>query len=266
MADRVLRDQARFSPSIDQLSWPAECLFYRLLMVADNLGRFRAEPEEILAGCFPLRLAALSLEEVEVMAQEIAKAGIVRFYRVGGKRLGSFIAFAKHNEGLRLKSSSLPPPPDRGRPAAGQERKAAPGRAHRRADPESCASVQADAIPGPEEPATSDKSPDNGVKWARNSLSLNSPRRPDLDLEVEVEVEVEVEGRGGREEDPPRPLLKAPISDSGFTAAGEIIRAIAGKSESATLDPEEVRSVIDVLKREAERKCGRPLPLRGPRL
>ena len=53
MPTRMLRDWTD-SLKFDGLSAEAERLFARLLMKADDYGRYHADPRLVRAGCFPL--------------------------------------------------------------------------------------------------------------------------------------------------------------------------------------------------------------------
>ncbi len=112
MPNRYIKDRARRSPSLDGLSDGAERLFWRLILTADDYGRFEADPRILLAECFPRRIEDLKSATVARQYAEL-EAGddpIVRSYTVKGRRYG---VFRKWDEKPRAKSSRFPvPPPD----------------------------------------------------------------------------------------------------------------------------------------------------------
>lgn len=111
MPNRIIRESARTSPSLDRLSAEAERLFWRLVTVADDFGRFEADPRLILSACFPLRIGAMTVAEVQRSLAELADAAdpIIAIYEVRGRVYGEFCNWERHN-GKRAKSSKHPGP------------------------------------------------------------------------------------------------------------------------------------------------------------
>lgn len=110
MANRLIRDRAITSESVDMLSAEAERCFYRLILCADDWGRFEARRELLIAKLFPLKVKHISEEEMEAWLLEMEGAGIVTLYRSGGREYGEFSNWAKHNT-IRNKQSKFPGPP-----------------------------------------------------------------------------------------------------------------------------------------------------------
>jgi hypothetical protein len=100
-------DSLRF----DGISVEAERLFVRLIMKADDYGRFHADPRLIKASCFPLcddlRLAAIS-----DWLDELHSRGLILRYEAQGR---AYLAVT--NYGQRLKCSRAKFPPMEGKPA-----------------------------------------------------------------------------------------------------------------------------------------------------
>lgn len=91
------------------MSAEAERLFYRLLVVADDYGRFAAENCMILAKCFPLKVGKLQPDDIEPWLNELESAGLTLLYTVGLYRYGIIAKWGK----LRYYAvSKLPEPPE----------------------------------------------------------------------------------------------------------------------------------------------------------
>ncbi len=84
---------------MDGLSANAERLFTRLIMRADDFGRFHCEPRLVKANCFPLA-EDITSADVGPWLSELADRGLIVVYEVEGRK---FLAIA--NYGQRLKDS-----------------------------------------------------------------------------------------------------------------------------------------------------------------
>lgn len=104
MPTRLLRDWTD-SDRFDGLSAEAERLFVRLLMKADDYGRFHAEARRVRAACFPLANGS-ACRRIEAAIAELAERGLVIRYEVDGKALLAIPRF-----GQRLKQSHPKFPP-----------------------------------------------------------------------------------------------------------------------------------------------------------
>jgi len=96
MPNRIIRESARASPTLDVLSAEAECLFYRLIVTVDDHGRFHADPVLVLAACLPLRVERLKATRVERWLNELANAGAIRLYVVGGRKYLCFPTWRRY--------------------------------------------------------------------------------------------------------------------------------------------------------------------------
>lgn len=110
MPNRIIKESICTSDTIDKLSAEEERLFYRLIVQADDFGRFDGRPAVVLAGCFPLRVHEISIEQVETWLQALADADLIRFYWVDGRRYIYFTTWDKHQQ-KRAKRSKYPEPP-----------------------------------------------------------------------------------------------------------------------------------------------------------
>lgn len=100
----MLRDWTD-SLKMDGISAEAERLFTRLLMKADDYGRFHADARLIKASCFPL-VDGLRANSISNWLEELSKRGLLVLYKVDGR---DFLAVI--NYGQRLKSSKAKFPP-----------------------------------------------------------------------------------------------------------------------------------------------------------
>jgi len=77
--------------------------------MADDFGRFEADPRVILARCFPLRVNSMPLKKIAVMFADVCKCKLVRTYVSNGKMYGFFITWDKYQK-KRAKQSKYPEP------------------------------------------------------------------------------------------------------------------------------------------------------------
>lgn len=109
MPNRNIKESALISEDLSNLSNGAERLFWRLILVADDFGRFDASPPVVKARCFPTMVDSLRTNEVERWMTEL-EPSLVRFYLVNGRRYGFFLNWEKHQQ-RRAKYSKFPDPP-----------------------------------------------------------------------------------------------------------------------------------------------------------
>lgn len=98
------------SERIDQLAFPAEVFYRRLMSVVDDFGRYYAKHELLLAGLYPLRVTKVRLADIATWLGEVQAAGLVRTYQVDGKE---YLELADFRQQARAKSSKYPQPPPR---------------------------------------------------------------------------------------------------------------------------------------------------------
>ena len=115
MPKRFIGDETRFSKSLDKISDGAHRMFWNLITVADDFGRFRADPAILKSECFPLR-PRLSVSKVAEWYKEMEKPSVdlVRTYTSNGNLYGFFRTFnlPKHQGPPRAKKSRFPDPPE----------------------------------------------------------------------------------------------------------------------------------------------------------
>lgn len=103
MPTRLLRDWTD-SARVEHLSAEAERLFVRLIMRADDYGRFHADPRLVSAACLPL-VRQVTDERVESWIGEIHAAGLVSVYQANGRK---FLEIANFGQRTRAQKSKFP--------------------------------------------------------------------------------------------------------------------------------------------------------------
>ena len=111
MPDRIIRESALLSVTLDALSDGAERLFWRLVLVADDHGRFDADGQVVLARAFPRRVGTLRTECVRAWFDEMWAAGLIEVYRVGERTYARFLTWQIHQR-RRDSRPKFPAPTD----------------------------------------------------------------------------------------------------------------------------------------------------------
>lgn len=117
MPNRFIRESCRTSATLDQLSDGAERMFWRLTTVADDFGRFEADPRILLSNCFPLRVDRTKTSKIEGWFLEMMTTKnpdgeldpLIISYFVNGKRYGFFSTWSKYQT-CRAATSKHPDP------------------------------------------------------------------------------------------------------------------------------------------------------------
>ena len=121
MPNRILRDWTD-SERVNELSFPAEVFFVRLIMKADDYGRYHGSPQLLKSYLYPLR--DVRAADITRWCAECADAGLIVVYNVSGKQ---YIEIPRFGQRLRLRNDSkYPPPPDDCRAVAEQMTVACP--------------------------------------------------------------------------------------------------------------------------------------------
>ena len=112
MPNRILRDGILTSEAVDALGWAEEVFYRRLYSIADDHGRYYANPKLIRAAAYPLRLDRVSDSDIGKWMTVCVEAGLVRVYPAeDGKR---YIQILKFNQ--RIQAPSKFPDPLEGVP------------------------------------------------------------------------------------------------------------------------------------------------------
>jgi hypothetical protein len=109
MPNRWLRDSILASRTLAELSDFAERLFFRLLVVSDDYGRFNSDPAIVRSVCFPLLTQSIKSVRIEKALDELIRSGIARFYLTEGKVIGELINFTRFQRPRAKKSKFLEP-------------------------------------------------------------------------------------------------------------------------------------------------------------
>ena len=109
MPNRMIQNSIKTSESINSLSWFAEVVFYRLLLVVDNYGRTDGRLVLLRNSLFPSR-DDVTTDMLKKAIDELADTGTVLEYTVDGKQYLCFPKFSQYQR-LRSKSSDFPAPP-----------------------------------------------------------------------------------------------------------------------------------------------------------
>jgi hypothetical protein len=105
--NRIARDSARKSVTLAQLSDFGERGFWRLILAADDFGRFIADPAIVLADCFPRMTDRVTHSMCQQMLCECVAAGLIVIYEVDGVQYGQFVKADKYFQ-RRAKTSKYP--------------------------------------------------------------------------------------------------------------------------------------------------------------
>lgn len=105
MPNRILRDWTD-SKRFEKISPEAERLFVRLLMKADDYGRYHAEPRLVKAGCFPL-LETLRANTVELWIKEVHVSQLVFCYEVSDR---AYLAIPRFRQRMKMSKPKFPAP------------------------------------------------------------------------------------------------------------------------------------------------------------
>lgn len=108
MPNRIIRESARTSPTLARLSDGAERLFWRLITVADDYGRFDANPRVLLGQCFPL--VDVKLPMLIGRLRELIDVEAISLYSVEDRQYGVFVAWEK-SQRKRDSKPKFPDPP-----------------------------------------------------------------------------------------------------------------------------------------------------------
>lgn len=107
---RTVKPEAWRDARLGRASLDAQLLWVKLLGLADDAGRFPADPGSILGHGYPLTIVQHA-PHVEEWLQELADAGLIVLYQHGQEAYGVFPRFREHQVVNRPSRSRLPEPP-----------------------------------------------------------------------------------------------------------------------------------------------------------
>lgn len=107
MPNRILKESICTSDQISQLSWFEEAFFYRLIVNADDYGRFDGRVPIIRSRLFPLK--DVRDKQIEDALAALSSVELVEVYVVDGKPFVRLTGWDKHQT-IRAKKSKYPSP------------------------------------------------------------------------------------------------------------------------------------------------------------
>lgn len=107
MPNRILKESICTSDQISQLSWFEEAFFYRLIVNADDYGRFDGRVPIIRSRLFPLK--DVRDKQIEDALAALSSVELVEVYVVDGKPFVRLTGWDKHQT-IRAKKSKYPAP------------------------------------------------------------------------------------------------------------------------------------------------------------
>ena len=110
MPNRVLQSSSLTSESLSHLSAESERLFHRLVLVADDWGRFEARNSVVRSGCFPVHDVGISLGEIDHWLAGLLDQNIIYTYSSNGRLYGHFVNWWKYQRWRGNKSKHPEPP------------------------------------------------------------------------------------------------------------------------------------------------------------
>lgn len=106
MPNRIIREGYLTSENINKCSDGAENLFTRLMLLADDYGRYYGTVEIIKSHCYPFDNR--SLTHVSKMLTELINNNLIKYYTVENTK---YLEINKFNQRLRIMKSKFPDPP-----------------------------------------------------------------------------------------------------------------------------------------------------------
>lgn len=105
MPNRILKESICRSEEIDSLSWFEEVLFYRLMVICDDFGRYDGRAKIIKGSCFPLK--DITEKDIDKALNKLSAVGLVRVYRTQGRPYLQLVTWADHQR-IRNQKSKYP--------------------------------------------------------------------------------------------------------------------------------------------------------------
>lgn len=109
MPTRLLYEKICDSATLAELTGDEERLFHRLVVKADDYGRFHAHPSLLLGACFPLLIEKLEVAQVRAWRDRLADVGLIRVYEVEGREYLQLVTWGEYQR-QRGSKPKFPPP------------------------------------------------------------------------------------------------------------------------------------------------------------
>jgi len=103
---RTIKDSIKYSKTIDGLNWFEEVCFYRLLVTADDFGRFYRDPVILKNELFP-RKGNLTAKSIDDAFETLERVSLIKCYWVSDERYLQITTWSKHQR-TRAATSKFP--------------------------------------------------------------------------------------------------------------------------------------------------------------
>ena len=109
MPNRFIKESIKRSPQIDALTWFEEVIFYRLIVTADDYGRYYGDPILLRNDLFPTK-ESITKKSIEDALKKLAAQGLIIVYEaVDGRRYVALTTWKEHQT-VRAAKSKFPSP------------------------------------------------------------------------------------------------------------------------------------------------------------
>lgn len=105
MPNRIIKESICTSDTIDELSWFEEVLFYRLIVKADDFGRYDGRVKILKGTLFPLK--DITVKDIEKALVKLSAVGLVELYTVHGHPYLQLTTWSDH-QNIRNTKSKYP--------------------------------------------------------------------------------------------------------------------------------------------------------------
>ena len=105
MPNRIIKESICASETIDELTWFEEVMFYRLMVKADDFGRYDGRVKILKGNLFPLK--DITIKDIEKALNKLAAVGLVDLYTVNGHPYLQLSTWSEH-QSIRNKKSKYP--------------------------------------------------------------------------------------------------------------------------------------------------------------
>ena len=109
MPTRLIYEKICDSATLAQLTGDEERLFHRLVVKADDYGRFHAHPSLLLGACFPLLIEQIGTDDVRAWRDRLVDVGLVALYVVDGREYLQLVTWPSYQR-QRGSKPKFPPP------------------------------------------------------------------------------------------------------------------------------------------------------------
>lgn len=108
MPNRFIKESIKRSPQIDKLTWFEEVVFYRLIVTADDYGRYYGNPIVLRNDLFPTK-ESITKKSIEDALRRLAAQGLIIVYEADGEQYVALTTWKDH-QSTRAAHSKFPDP------------------------------------------------------------------------------------------------------------------------------------------------------------